>query len=368
MSVTKDKERGSWYFTGYYRDAADVRRHYCRRGFQTKREAKEAEHAFLVGVKLASPALTLDDLFEQYVVDFHTMGLKEATLINTEDYYHSLIQKDLGKVRLSKLTAPVIIRWVSGISAREYRGKPYAVGTINKARKVLSKLLSYAVQLGYLQFNPCTNVPAYKRPEAIEEAPSNFWEPRTYDRFMEFVDDQHWRDVFAFLWGTGVREGELFALRWSDVDLGAGTVRINKSLTYKTKSKGWALTSPKTANSIRTIDLQDSLLNALQDRYARESCKDEFNSDYFVFGDLTPISAPALRYQLNKYIKRSGVKHITPHGFRHSHASYLIRSGKLDDQLIADRLGHTVAVLRKTYAHIYDEARADLKSILNEIY
>ena len=140
MSVTKDKERGSWYFTGYY-----------RRGFQTKREAKEAEHAFLVGVKLASPALTLDDLFEQYVVDFHTMGLKEATLINTEDYYHSLIQKDLGKVKLSKLTAPVIIRWVSGISAREYRGKPYAVGTINKARKVLSKLLSYAVQLGYLR-------------------------------------------------------------------------------------------------------------------------------------------------------------------------------------------------------------------------
>ena len=63
-----------------------------------------------------------------------------------------------------------------------------------------------------------------------------------------------------------------------------------------------------------------------------------------------------------------GVPQITPHRFRHSHASFLIRSDKIDDQLIADRLGHTVEEMHHTYAHIYEEARGDLKSILNELF
>ena len=72
--------------------------------------------------------------------------------------------------------------------------------------------------------------------------------------------------------------------------------------------------------------------------------------------------------ELEDYIEKSGVPRITPHGFRHSHASYLIRSRQIDDQLIADRLGHTVEELHRTYAHIYDESRGDLKSVLDKLF
>ena len=77
------------------------------------------------------------------------------------------------------------------------------------------------------------------------------------------------------------------------------------------------------------------------------------------------ISRTGLARKLEMYINISGVKRITPHVFRHSHASFLIMNG-IDDSLIAERLGHTVAELRKTYAHVYKSMRQNMKSILDK--
>ena len=89
--------------------------------------------------------------------------------------------------------------------------------------------------------------------------------------------------------------------------------------------------------------------------------------DYFVFGDIRPMSRTDLARKLEMYINISGVKRITPHGFRHSHASFLIMNG-IDDSLIAERLGHTVAELRKTYAHIYTEKQEKMTAKLDAIF
>ncbi|WP_407717635.1 tyrosine-type recombinase/integrase [Floccifex porci] len=67
------------------------------------------------------------------------------------------------------------------------------------------------------------------------------------------------------------------------------------------------------------------------------------------------------------YISKSNIERITPHGFRHSAATFLIQN-RVDDTLIAERLGHTVNELRKTYAHVYKSMRNDMKNKLNELY
>lgn len=369
MSVTKDKKRGTWYFSGYYKDALGRRQHYCRRGFATKREAKDAEHDFVSAASVAQPSITLDELFQKYKANFRMLGIKEATLINQDCYYRSFIKEDLGDVQLSRITVPVISDWMLSISGRSNprTHQPYAVGTINKARKVLSRLLGYAEQCGYISMNPCVRVPYYKRPGEVKKEELNFWEVDTFKHFLTYVDDPYWHDVFEFLFCTGLRIGEFRALQWSDVNLADGKLKITKSLTYKTMSDGWLITSPKTANSNRTIDLPNSIVEMLRKRHKEQLKKDGFTPAFFIFGDVRPISSGSVATNLDKYIKISGVPRITVHGLRHSHASYLIRSGKIDDQLIADRLGHTVAVLRSTYAHIYEESRHDLKDILNEI-
>ena len=57
-----------------------------------------------------------------------------------------------------------------------------------------------------------------------------------------------------------------------------------------------------------------------------------------------------------RLVKKSCVKRITVHGLRHSHASYLLSNPTISELLIADRLGHSVEMLRSTYAHIYEKA------------
>jgi len=59
-------------------------------------------------------------------------------------------------------------------------------------------------------------------------------------------------------------------------------------------------------------------------------------------------------------------KRITPHGLRHTHASHLLSNPLIPEQLIAERLGHTVEVLRKTYSHIYEKHRKNMVLYLEE--
>ena len=159
----------------------------------------------------------------------------------------------------------------------------------------------------------------------------------------------------------------MFALSWRDVDFQKCTLRINKSITYKTKVAPWKITTPKNENSIKIIDLQDTLLDRLKNRLEKEKHKGGFTLDYFIFGDIKPVSRSDLARKMDYFIQLSGVSRITPHGFRHSHASLLIYN-KVDDSVIAERLGHTIEELHETYAHIYNDLRTEMKDKLDEIF
>lgn len=369
MSIKKDDKRNTWYCYGYYKDLQGKSHQYKKRGFKTKSDAKNYEHDLLIKLKSSIPSITLDELVIKYHTDYVVYGVKQATLISCESYYRSHIKDDLGNIKVCDINRILITQWVTKkASLIKKNGKPYATATIQKMQEILSKYLTYAVRQGYIEYNPCHSVPRFKRPDEIKEKDINFWEVDTFKKFMSEVNESKWQDVFTFMFYTGVREGELFALQWKDIDFNKSTCSITKTATNKNLEGHVTLTAPKTKNSIRTIDLPKSLLDRLALRMEHEKKKDGYTLDYFVFGDIKPLSRQKLAKQLDYYISKSNVPRITPHGFRHSHASYLIKTGKIDDQLIADRLGHTVEELRKTYAHIYAESRCDLKNVLEDIF
>ena len=174
MSVLKDKNRGTWAYHGYYRDVTGVRHQYHQRGFATKREAKEAETGFLLAARKKRPGITLNELVLLYRENFPALGIKESTLISNESYYKNHIQEHLGAARIDSLTAPAITRWLSLLAKqKQENGQPFSVATVNKSRDVLSKYLSYAVRLGYLEYNPaeCT----YE----TKKCPCDFWDSKT---------------------------------------------------------------------------------------------------------------------------------------------------------------------------------------------
>lgn len=162
---------------------------------------------------------------------------------------------------------------------------------------------------------------------------------------------------------TGLRIGEFCALQWKDVDLINNKLRISKSLSAITSK----ITSLRTARSNRTIQLPDRLIEKLKKRYIIVSQQEGFNDDYYLYKDQTYISIATLRRWFNEDVKKSGVKRITVHGLRHSHASYLLSNSTISELLIADRLGHSVEMLRNTYAHIYEKSRKNLIDFIDEL-
>ena len=371
MAVYKDEKRGTWYYTGHIKDTSGKSHMYKKRGFKRKSDAKRAEDIFRMSTSEIYGTLTLDDIVGIYQERIESVGVKSTTMYGDMIYYNKHLKDTFGNMQVKAITPNVIEIWVKDFrNKKKPDGSSYSVSTINHAKNVLSKFMNYAKRIGQIQYNPVPSIPTVKDDKTIPkktDAELNFWELDEYNYFMTFVDQEYWREVFTFLFQTGVREGELFALTWENVNLVKGTVYICQSISNKTNQGHYVVTTPKNRRSIRTIVLSDSLTSMLRIRYKKQSKKDGFSQKYYVFGDVKPLSRSNLSRNLDKYIALSGVKRITPHGFRHSHASLLINS-KVDDAVIAERLGHTVGELRKTYAHIYTEKREEMKAKLDAIF
>ena len=81
---------------------------------------------------------------------------------------------------------------------------------------------------------------------------------------MSVIDDEYYYLLFKFLYSTGLRFGECCALTWNDLDFGRKTLRVNKNLTTKVVDKKYLITTPKSINSKRIIDIDDELLSLLK--------------------------------------------------------------------------------------------------------
>jgi integrase len=240
--------------------------------------------------------------------------------------------------------------------------------TVNNIRGRMHALMAFGVQLGTIKLNPVSAVPRMVIPKQLDE-PENFWEPQEFERFMVTMTDMRYIALFSLMWYTGMRIGEVLALKWKNVDLNKRTISIVENLVYGAQegTGSYLIVSPKTRNSIRKIDIPAKLYDIMLPWYEHQRKLDGFNENYFVFGDRRALGVASPTYALRRGIEKSGVKRITLHGFRHSHASYLINAD-IDDRLIAERLGHSVDMLHKVYAHIYKAKRNELKSRLDEIF
>ncbi|MCY9807492.1 tyrosine-type recombinase/integrase [Lentilactobacillus senioris] len=154
---------------------------------------------------------------------------------------------------------------------------------------------------------------------------------------------------------TGARYSEIAALTWQDVDWDNKTIEINKSWDYVF---GGGFKAPKTKSSYRTILVDDSLLRVFKILRSLQMAQTKFNNpNHLIFlNDIGTIpSSSAVNKLLRKSHDNLGIKEITFHGLRHTHASYLLYQG-VKMEYISKRLGHRNSnVTRKIYAHLIKE-------------
>jgi integrase len=161
--------------------------------------------------------------------------------------------------------------------------------------------------------------------------------------------------------GTGMRRGELLALRWDDIDLKGETVRVERSL--EETGQGLRFKPPKTKHGRRTISLPPSAVDALRAhrrqqlewRLALGQGRPEPSALVFCTIEGAPLSPDNLSRDWPRVTLAKGLPRVKFHALRHSHASALIASG-LDVLTVSRRLGHgSPVVTLTTYAHLFSK-------------
>lgn len=190
----------------------------------------------------------------------------------------------------------------------------------------------------------------------------HFWTREQFRTFIEKVDDPTYALLFRTLYVTGCRKGEAFALTWEDFDPSAGTLTINKSVTRKTDGGAYAVTTPKNASSVRTVDLPTSLTSALLSHRSESP-----DGARFIFGCDRPLSENTVTRAFDKAIAAAGVPRIRIHDLRHSCASLLISEG-ISIVAVSHRLGHkNIEQTLNTYSHMMPRDNDKMLAALNGI-
>lgn len=175
----------------------------------------------------------------------------------------------------------------------------------------------------------------------------NIWTIDEFNKFISCIDDNFYKVLFELLYFTGLRKGEVLALKWEDIDFINKTISINKTIT-----RNHEFQTPKTKSSNRTISISDNLINELS----------KLNHDHELIFD---ISFTQLKRKKDYYCNLAGVKQIKIHEFRHSHACLLF-TNNIEIEDISYRLGHSnISMTMSTYLKYLPRNEKRVVNLLN---
>ncbi|MDE8082527.1 site-specific integrase [Erysipelothrix rhusiopathiae] len=350
MSAYKDKKTGKWVVTLRYTDIDGKEKRRAKRGFLTKREAKEWETEYLSNLSNEVEIdMSLNEFYEVYLSDISNK-LRYNTIKNKRVIYDKYIQPYLGSKKLAKISTPDIIKWQNEILGFHFKDT-YARSINNQ----LVAIFNHAERFYELQRNPLKKTTAIgsKHPSSM-----NFWTKEEFDKFISVVDDESSRLQFNVLFYTGIRVGELIAVRLKNINFEQGHIEIRHSAQYENGK--YIFTKPKTKKSERVVTIPQFLTQMIEnyvDRY------------YFIDMEeqVFMTNKSRLSRELEKYAKIANVKRIRIHDLRHSHASLLIEQG-IQPNIVQDRLGHEkIETTLRTYSHLYPNKQYHLASFLDQI-
>lgn len=351
MAVYKDKH-GKWYVSVYFVDWKGERARKLKRGFGTKREAQEWERQFLNQSKE-----DLDMSFEAFV-ELYKRDLKERLKRSTWLMKTSVIDQKIlpyfRKKKVQEIKPTDIIAWQNVmLTWRDENGRGYSPTYLKTIHNQCSAIFNHAVRYYELKSNPAAKAGNMGKEKTKEML---FWTKPEYQCFSDAMMDKPVSFyAFEILYWCGLRLGEMLALTAADFDFVKNTVRINKS--YQRIGCEDVVTDPKTAKSIRTVQMPDFLA---------EEMKDYIKSLYGIGSDerIFPISKNYLHHEMDRGCKATGVKRIRIHDLRHSHVSLLIDMG-FSAVAIADRVGHESIDITYRYAHLFPTTQQEIANKLS---
>ena len=265
----------------------------------------------------------------------------------------------LGTIALQKLLSDNIQNWhLTLLKTGGKGGKPLSPRTVGHAHRVLHATLARAARTNIL----ARNVASDASPPAVDDKEIEILEAGQMADVLAKLSGHSLHTIVALALGSGMRRGELLGLQWGDVDLDGGKLRVERSVE-ETKA-GLRFKAPKTKHGRRTISLPQSAVDALRAhrrkqlelRLALGLGREAGDTLVFSTTEGALLSPDNLSRDWRRAVKALGLPEVMFHALRHTHASALIASGKLDVVSISRRLGHgSPTVTLTVYAHMFQK-------------
>jgi integrase len=270
------------------------------------------------------------------------LALKESSVRNYGFQFDRYISPALGSVSLCDLNRAQIEVCLSNL-----RQKGYGGATLRGVRATLATVLRTAVERGYLEKNPAHGI---RIREMNAKPMRRFYSPVEARRLLAELPEPC-RTVVLLAVLTGMRIGEILALRWKRVDLLRGTIEIAESF-----SSG-QFGSPKTRSSTRVIPMSSALQSVLK-TYRAGAFRNAPDDLVFCTSTGTPLNSKNLYNRaLAPACDRIKQPRVSWHSFRHTHATQLAESGESLKTAQA-LLGHSdLETTLNTYMHVIPESQ-----------
>lgn len=348
MSVRKRKD-GRWQLDFYYVDAATgEKRRYKRaaKGAKNRSEAlaqEQKKRAELErgGAVQAGEAPLLEDFAKEFLDTYARVTNKPAEQESKEAILRLHVTPFFGKMRLDKVGPRDIERFKAAALEEGTAAK-----TINNRLTVLRRLYAVAKEWGRVAAVPTIRWLKTPEPEF------DFFDAAESARLVEGADAGQWRCMVLVALRTGLRVGELIALRWDDVDLVTRRIVVRKNM-----SRG-VIGTPKGGRS-REVELSPAAVASLRELPSRFAGALVFPGE-----DGRHLTRNACKHPLWRACRRAGLRRVGWHVLRHSTASQLVMAG-VPMRAVQELLGHRDIKQTMRYSHLSPDVRSNAVALLD---
>lgn len=248
--------------------------------------------------------------------------------------------QDLDALKINRISTSTIEKFIADRQKADMH-----ILTLRKILVTLNQVMAYAVRHKYIDHNPVRDAERPKGKAGRKTKPIRILSPSEINALLNSVSEPKYRTLFELAIMSGARQGELLALRWSDVDWENSQICIRRTFN------NGALYDPKTETSARRIDLGPLMMSDLKkwriacpptdlDLIFPNEAGEHLNHNNMVNRHFNPA------------LKRAGVPRIRFHDLRHTYASLLIEQGE-NPKYIQTQLGHSSpTVTLNIYSHL----------------
>ncbi len=321
----------------------------------------------------------LSDFLKRFLEYYKTEG---GVAPRTWQDYRFHIEKNIapmiGGIALGNLKPLVVDQWLKTLRDRGLGNR-----TVEYAQAVLRRALQFAVEWEILDRNPAGarfRTAKRKRATKLGSAKIRFLSPEQARKFLEAIRGDRHEVLYTLGITTGLRPGELYGLRWQDVDLANRRLTVNQVLAKTQRKKGeeqprLLFGPPKTERSRRTIDFPEFVRRLLNEEHRIVHENRALAGDRWVENDLVFPSQVGTVLEDRNVLRRfqmicesSGLPKLRLYDLRHTHASLLINEG-VHAKKISERLGHSgIKLTMDTYGHLFEGSDRDSAEKMEKLF